>query len=101
MISITNEFSPLRSVIIGRGSPYQRDKEQVRAEMREYPLVPETERKTEVLALTYPTEDLLEREYAGYLDVLGRYDIQVHLADPEAAYFLRLYLSPGHRLRDR
>lgn len=32
--------------------------------MQEYPFVPDTNRKHQVLALTYPTENVLVREYA-------------------------------------
>ena len=86
LISIANEFSPLNSVIIGLGVPYQRDKEQARAEMQEFPLLPETDRKAEVSALTYPTEEILQQEYLGYVEVLEKRGIEVLRADPEAAY---------------
>jgi len=86
VISIQDEFSPLTRVIIGLGSPYQRDKRQVAAEMQQFPLVPETARKEEVLALTYPTEEILTAEYAGYIGMLEKYGVEVLLADPRAAY---------------
>lgn len=86
MISIEDEFSPLQRVIVGLGSPYQRDKERTAAEMREFPFVPETDRKAEVLALSYPTEEILQTEYAGYVATLERYGVEVLRADPGAAY---------------
>lgn len=86
MISIQDEFSTLTQVIIGRGSPYQQDKRQVAAEMRQFPLVPDTARKAEVLALAYPTEEILKREYADYVRTLESYGVEVLLADPKAAY---------------
>ena len=85
-ISIKDEFSTLRRVIIGHGSPYQTHKEQVASEMAEFPFVPNTDRKPEVLALTYPTEEILLPEYAGYVDVLESYGVEVLRADPAAAY---------------
>ncbi len=86
MLAIEDEYSKLRQVIIGLGSPYQRDKARVAAEMLEFPLVPDTARKDEVLALTYPTEEILQREYAGYVATLEKYAVDVLLADPAAAY---------------
>ncbi len=56
MLAIHDEFSALQRVIIGLGAPYQTDKEQVADEMQEYPFLPDTDRKAEVLALTYPDE---------------------------------------------
>jgi N-dimethylarginine dimethylaminohydrolase len=85
-LSVSNEFSKLRQVIIGQGSPYQRDKAQVAAEMSQFPLVPDTERREAVLALTYPDEALLVEEYAGYVATLERYGVEVLLADTAAAY---------------
>jgi N-dimethylarginine dimethylaminohydrolase len=85
-ISIKNEFSRLRQVIIGQGSPYQRDKAKVAAEMSEFPFVPDTDRREEVLALTYPEEEILANEYAEYVDVLEKHDVEVLLADTGAAY---------------
>jgi N-dimethylarginine dimethylaminohydrolase len=85
-ISIDDEFSKLQRVIIGLGSPYQTKKDQVANEMAEFPFVPNTDRKAEVLALTYPTEELLLPEYADYVDVLERYGVEVLRADPAAAY---------------
>lgn len=85
-ISIEDEFSTLRRVIIGHGSPYQTHKEQVAREMAEFPFVPNTDRKPEVLALTYPTEEILLPEYADYVGVLERYGVEVLRADPAAAY---------------
>lgn len=86
MLAIEDEFSKLQRVIIGLGSPYQRDKARVAAEMQEFPLVPDTARKTEVLALTYPTEKILQFEYAGYAATLEKYGVEVLLADATAAY---------------
>jgi N-dimethylarginine dimethylaminohydrolase len=85
-ISIDDEFSKLRRVIIGLGSPYQTNKEQMASEMSEFPFVPDTDRKPEVLALTYPTEEILLSEYADYVEVLERYGVEVLRADPAAAY---------------
>lgn len=85
-ISVKDEFSNLKRVIIGLGSPYQRDKGQVAVEMQEFPLVPDTDRRAEVLALTYPTEAQLQREYEDYTSTLEKYDVEVLLADPQAAY---------------
>ena len=85
-ISIQNEFSTLKRVILGLGSPYQRDREKVAAEMQEFPLVPNTARKKQVLALDYPTEGLLIQEYAEFSAVLERYGAEVLLPDPDAAY---------------
>ena len=50
-LSINDEFSALARVIIGLGAPYQRDKQQVAREMEEFPFVPDTDRRAEVLAL--------------------------------------------------
>ncbi len=85
-VSINDEFSRLRQVIIGLGSPYLRDKAQVAREMAEFPLVPDTERREAVLALDYPTEEILLREYAGYLGTLEKYGVEVLRADPQVAY---------------
>jgi len=85
-LSIEDEFSTLRRVIIGLGSPYQTNKEQIASQMAEFPFVPNTDRKPEVLALTYPTEEILLPEYAGYVDVLESYGVEVLRADPAAAY---------------
>lgn len=85
-LSINDEYGDLQSVIIGRGAPYQRDKAQVAAEMLQFPLLPDTARRAEVLALTYPEEPQLVAEYAGYVEVLERYGVEVLFADPEAAY---------------
>lgn len=84
--SIQDEFSSLQRVIIGLGSPYQQDKAQVSAEMVEFPFVPDTARKAEVLALTYPTETQLIREYEDYVATLEKHGVEVLLADPESAY---------------
>lgn len=86
MISVQNEHSTLKKVIIGRASPYQRHKNQVAAEMKEFPFIPNTDRKAEVLALTYPTEEILQQEYVRYTDTLVRHGVEVLVADPAAAY---------------
>ena len=86
MLSIEDEYSTLQQVIIGLGVPYQRDKNRVAAELQEFPLVPDTARRAEVLALTYPTEEILRVEYADYVDTLEKYGVGVLLADPGAAY---------------
>lgn len=86
MFYIEDEFSRLRRVIVGLGAPYQRDKRRVAAEMREFPLVPDTRKKAEVLALAYPTEAILEREYADYVALLHKHGVEVLQADPAAAY---------------
>ena len=85
-IAVNNEFSALKSVIIGLGSPYQRNKAQVANEIREFPLVPDTDRKQQVLDLTYPTEELLITEYQNFVATLAKYGVEVLRADPEAAY---------------
>ncbi len=85
-LGIQNEFAPLRSIIVGLGAPYQRDKARVAAEMVEFPLVPDTDRRAEVLALTYPDEAQLLREYAGFVGVLENHGVEVLRADPETAY---------------
>ncbi len=85
-LCINDETASLRKVIIGLGAPYQRDKEKVAAEMSEFPLVPNTSRRDEVLALTYPVESDLIDEYAGFQKTLENYGIEVLLADPQAAY---------------
>jgi len=85
-ISIDDEFSKLQRVIIGLGAPYQTNKTLVAGEMSEFPLVPNTDRKQEVLALTYPTEEILLREYADYVEMLEKYGVEVLRADPAAAY---------------
>lgn len=86
MISIEDEFSSLQSVIIGLGAPYQQDKQRVSAELREFPQLPDTARKAEVLELTYPTEDLLRGEYADFVGKLESRGVEVLRADPAAAY---------------
>ena len=85
-LSIDNEFSRLRQIIIGQGSPYQQDKAQVAAEMSDFPFVPATDRREEVLALTYPDEEILLGEYADYIAALEKHGIEVLLADTAAAY---------------
>jgi N-dimethylarginine dimethylaminohydrolase len=85
-ISIQNEFSSLQRVIIGLGAPYLRDKDKVSAEIMEFPFIPDTPRKAEVLALTYPTETNLLHEYASYVATLEKHGVEVLFADPEAAY---------------
>jgi N-dimethylarginine dimethylaminohydrolase len=54
--------------------------------MAEFPFVPNTDRKQEVLSLTYPTEEILLREYADYVGILEKYDIEVLRADTGVAY---------------
>ncbi len=81
-----DEYSRLRRVIIGLGAPYQRDKQRIAAEMREFPLVPDTDRRAEVLALAYPDEALLLGEYADFVDRLEQYGVDVLRPDPQAAY---------------
>ena len=85
-ISIQDEFSTLKKVIIGLGTPYQQNKEQVANEIAEFPLVPNTARKQEVLALTYPTESILIPEYEDYIATLEKYSVDVLRADPDVAY---------------
>ncbi len=85
-LTIHDEFSPLKTVIIGQGAPYLRDKEKVAAELQEFPLIPNTAWKEQVLALTYPTEEQLVTEYADYVAALEKYGIEVLLADTSAAY---------------
>jgi len=85
-VSVHDEYSKLVSVIIGLGSPYQPDKAQVAGEMHEFPFLPDTARRAEVLALTYPTEIILKREYANFVAVLEKYGVEVLYADASAAY---------------
>ncbi len=85
-LSIQNEFSTLKQVIIGQGAPYLRDKEKVAAELQEFPLIPNTAWKEQVLALTYPTEEQLIGEYAAFIAVLEKHGVEVLLADTTAAY---------------
>lgn len=85
-LSASDEYSRLRQVVIGLGAPYQRDKVQVAREMAEFPLVPDTERRAEVLALAYPDEQILLGEYAGYVATLEKHGVEVLRADPAAAY---------------
>ena len=85
-LSIHDEFSNLKRVIIGLGAPYLRDKDKVSAEITEFPFIPDTARKAEVLALTYPTEAGLLQEYADYVATLEKHGVEVLFADPEAAY---------------
>jgi N-dimethylarginine dimethylaminohydrolase len=86
MLSIHDEFSPLKKVIIGSGKPYQRDKTQVATEMKEFPLVPNTDRKAEVLGMCYPGEEILVREYKDYVSTLVKHGVEVLFADTGAAY---------------
>lgn len=76
-LSVGNEFSRLRQVIIGQGSPYQQDKTQAAAEMSEFPFVPDTDRREEVLALIYPTEEILIGEYSDYIAALESSGLRV------------------------
>lgn len=85
-IDVQDEFSALRRAIIGLGSPYQRDKVQVANEMHEFPFLPNTDRKSDVLALSYPSEDILDPEFHDYVTVLEKYGVEVLRADPDAAY---------------
>jgi N-dimethylarginine dimethylaminohydrolase len=85
-VRVDNEFAALERVVIGLGAPYQRDKAQVAREMAEFPLLPNTARKAEVLALDYPDEELLLKEYGDYVGVLAKYGVEVLRADPRAAY---------------
>lgn len=84
--SVHNEFSTLSSTIIGLGAPYQHDREQVANEISQFPFIPETDKKKAVLALTYPSEDILIPEYRDYVAVLHKYGVEVLFADPGAAY---------------
>lgn len=86
MLNIHDEHAPLEKVIVGLGTPYQRDKEKVAAEMAEFPFLPNTSMREEILALTYPTEDLLTREFADYVATLKKHGVDVLRADPGAAY---------------
>ncbi len=85
-LSIHDEFTTLKKVVIGLGSPYQRDKERVAAEMSEFPLVPNTAWKEQVLSLSYPTEELLIHEYDAFVSALKKYGVEVLFPDPDAAY---------------
>ena len=85
-VSVDNEFSRLKTVIIGLGSPYQRNKTHVASQMNEFPQVPDTDLKKQVLEMTYPTEDLLIPEYRAFVALLEKYGVNVLRANPEAAY---------------
>lgn len=85
-LSITSEASILKRVIIGLGAPYQRDKEKAAAAMQQFPLLPNTARTDEVLALTYPTEECLVQEYADFAAALHKHGVDVLRPDPQAAY---------------
>jgi N-dimethylarginine dimethylaminohydrolase len=86
VIYVEDEFSRLQRVIVGLGAPYQRDRQRACVEMAEFPLVPDTARKAEVLDLSYPTEEILQREYADYVVTLEKHGVRVLRADPDAAY---------------
>ena len=83
---IQDEFSQLTRVILGLGAPYQRDKERVAAEMGQFPLVPNTPLKEQVLALTYPTEKQLIKEYVDFVAAVEKFGCEVLLPDPDLAY---------------
>lgn len=83
---INDEFSPLQRVVIGLGAPYQRDKSRVATEMAEFPFLPRTEWREDILALRYPTEHGLTREFDDYVAALRKYGVEVLRADPGAAY---------------
>jgi N-dimethylarginine dimethylaminohydrolase len=85
-VRVNSEFADLRRVIIGLGAPYLRDKAQVAREMADFPLLPDTSRKAEVLALEYPDEELLIKEYGDYVGILEKYGVEVLRANPQAAY---------------
>ena len=85
-LSIHDEFSPLKKVIIGLGSPYQQDKDRAASEMAQFPMVPNTAWKDQVLALSYPTEPLLIQEYASYVAALEKHGVEVLFPDPNAGY---------------
>lgn len=85
-LSIHDEYAPLKRVIIGLGAPYLRDKEQAAADMQQFPLLPNTARKAEVLALTYPTEEQLTYEYADFVAALQKHGVDVLRPDPKVAY---------------
>ncbi|NND00147.1 MAG: hypothetical protein HKN70_10265, partial [Gammaproteobacteria bacterium] len=85
-INVRDEFSQLKKAIVGLASPFQRDKAQVANEMHEFPFVPDTDRKEEVLALTYPTEAILQPEFTHYTSTLEKHGVDVLRADPNAAY---------------
>jgi N-dimethylarginine dimethylaminohydrolase len=86
VLCIQDEYSRLQRVIVGLGSPYQRDRERMLAELADFPFVPETARKAEVLDLAYPSEAILQREYADYVALLEKYGVEILRADPGAAY---------------
>ena len=86
MIAVNNEFSTLRKVILGLGTPYQRDKSQVADEMNDFPFVPDTDKRDQVLSLKYPTEKQLVQEYIDYVSILERCGVEVVRADVNAAY---------------
>ena len=83
---INDEFSTLKKVIIGLGAPYQRDKERVSHEMSQFPMVPNTAWKEQVLSLSYPTEAQLIQEYDSYVSILKKHGVEVLFPNPKAAY---------------
>ena len=86
MFSVNSEFAALKLVIIGIGAPYQPDKTLAGSNLAEYPFIPDTDRKAEVLALEYPTEALLLEEFKGFATILTNHGVEVLFADPGAAY---------------
>ena len=54
--------------------------------MHEFPFLPNTARKEEVLSLNYPTEEILGPEFQEYVAVLEKHGVEVLRADPGAAY---------------
>ena len=86
MITVENEFSKLKKIIIGLGAPYLRDKEQAAIEIAEFPFVPDTDRKQEVQSLAYPSEEILLPEYMGFVKTLEKFHVEVLRADADAAH---------------
>ncbi|MEM7335579.1 MAG: arginine deiminase family protein, partial [Chloroflexota bacterium] len=85
-LSINDEYSPLKKIVIGLGTPYQRDKTRVAQEMADFPMVPDTAWKEQVLALAYPTETQLIQEYNDFVSALMKHGVEVLFPNPEAAY---------------
>ncbi len=86
MFNVNNECSTLKQVIVGLGAPYHPDKMLAAGHQSEYTFIPETDRKQAVLALEYPDEALLLKEFRGFVAILRQFHVEVLFANPGAAY---------------
>ncbi len=86
VLNVIDEHAILNRVIVGLGAPYQRDKDKVAGEMQEFPFLPNTEWREQILRLEYPTEQGLIAEFDAYVTALERHGVEVLRADPAAAY---------------